>query len=74
MESSNSTEEKSSESQSEPEEQEEKSFVANLYGFMKERNTPIERIPHLGFKQGRLQHVTANLKTVSLIFNQGSSV
>ncbi|XP_034768400.2 AT-rich interactive domain-containing protein 5A-like isoform X1 [Acipenser ruthenus] len=57
MESSNSTEEKSSESQSEPEEQEEKSFVANLYGFMKERNTPIERIPHLGFKQVNLWRI-----------------
>lgn len=62
MESSNSTEEKSSESQSEPEEQEEKSFVANLYGFMKERNTPIERIPHLGFKQGKVAACHCKLK------------
>ena len=29
----------------------EKSFVSNLHGFMKERGTAIERIPHLGFKQ-----------------------
>ncbi|XP_018599477.2 AT-rich interactive domain-containing protein 5A isoform X1 [Scleropages formosus] len=32
-------------------EMEEKTFVASLYRFMEERNTPIERIPHLGFKQ-----------------------
>ncbi|XP_041089579.1 AT-rich interactive domain-containing protein 5A-like isoform X1 [Polyodon spathula] len=57
MESSSSTEEKSGESQSEQEEQEEKSFVANLYAFMKERNTPIERIPHLGFKQVNLWRI-----------------
>ncbi|XP_062273768.1 AT-rich interactive domain-containing protein 5A [Scomber scombrus] len=30
---------------------EEKSFVSNLHSFMKGRGTPIERIPHLGFKQ-----------------------
>ncbi|XP_066570634.1 AT-rich interactive domain-containing protein 5A isoform X2 [Amia ocellicauda] len=30
---------------------EEKNFMTTLYKFMKERNTPIERIPHLGFKQ-----------------------
>ena len=33
------------------EEMEEKSFMSNLHSFMKERGTPIERIPHLGFKQ-----------------------
>ncbi|KAF5880831.1 AT-rich interactive domain-containing protein 5A-like, partial [Clarias magur] len=32
-------------------ESEERTFVVNLYQFMKERGTPIERIPHLGFKQ-----------------------
>lgn len=32
-------------------ESEERAFVINLYQFMKERGTPIERIPHLGFKQ-----------------------
>ncbi|XP_039624484.1 AT-rich interactive domain-containing protein 5A [Polypterus senegalus] len=37
--------------QSEMKDQEEKTFMANLYTFMKERSTPIERIPHLGFKQ-----------------------
>ncbi|XP_043940329.1 AT-rich interactive domain-containing protein 5A [Protopterus annectens] len=30
---------------------EEQTFLVNLYKFMKDRNTPIERIPHLGFKQ-----------------------
>ncbi|XP_028852243.1 AT-rich interactive domain-containing protein 5A isoform X2 [Denticeps clupeoides] len=30
---------------------EEKTFVDNLHRFMKDRGTPIERIPHLGFKQ-----------------------
>ncbi|XP_077992260.1 uncharacterized protein LOC144446387 [Glandiceps talaboti] len=30
---------------------EEVEFLAKLYKFMKDRNTPIERIPHLGFKQ-----------------------
>ncbi|XP_072409969.1 AT-rich interactive domain-containing protein 5B-like [Chiloscyllium punctatum] len=29
-------------------------FLVNLYEFMKERGTPIERIPHLGFKQVNL--------------------
>ncbi|XP_044293446.1 AT-rich interactive domain-containing protein 5A isoform X2 [Varanus komodoensis] len=31
--------------------EEEQSFLVNLYKFMKERDTPIERVPHLGFKQ-----------------------
>ncbi|XP_051923471.1 AT-rich interactive domain-containing protein 5A [Hippocampus zosterae] len=30
---------------------EEKLFVSSLHSFMKERGSPIERIPHLGFKQ-----------------------
>lgn len=30
---------------------EEKVFAANLHAFMKNRSSPIERIPHLGFKQ-----------------------
>ncbi|GAA6076623.1 AT-rich interaction domain 6, partial [Tachysurus ichikawai] len=29
----------------------EESFIKDLYFFMKQRDTPIERIPHLGFKQ-----------------------
>ncbi|XP_014747577.1 PREDICTED: AT-rich interactive domain-containing protein 5A [Sturnus vulgaris] len=31
--------------------EEEEAFLVSLYKFMKERHTPIERIPHLGFKQ-----------------------
>ncbi|NXG11589.1 ARI5A protein, partial [Sakesphorus luctuosus] len=30
---------------------EEEAFLVSLYKFMKDRHTPIERIPHLGFKQ-----------------------
>ncbi|XP_076020478.1 AT-rich interaction domain 6 [Genypterus blacodes] len=33
------------------EEIKEESFLTDLYVFMKKRDTPIERIPHLGFKQ-----------------------
>ncbi|XP_006031256.1 AT-rich interactive domain-containing protein 5A [Alligator sinensis] len=33
------------------EKEEEQAFLVGLYKFMKERRTPIERIPHLGFKQ-----------------------
>ncbi|KAM6954433.1 AT-rich interactive domain-containing protein 5A [Aplochiton taeniatus] len=40
-----------SKSRASPEETEERLFVSSLYSFMKGRNTPIERIPHLGFKQ-----------------------
>lgn len=29
----------------------EESFLKDLHFFMKQRDTPIERIPHLGFKQ-----------------------
>lgn len=29
----------------------EESFLKDLYFFMKQRDTAIERIPHLGFKQ-----------------------
>uniref|UniRef100_A0A3P8RG62 ARID domain-containing protein n=1 Tax=Astatotilapia calliptera TaxID=8154 RepID=A0A3P8RG62_ASTCA len=38
----------------------EEHFLKNLYLFMKKRETPIERIPHLGFKQSKyylLQHI-----------------
>uniref|UniRef100_A0A3Q3X0H2 ARID domain-containing protein n=1 Tax=Mola mola TaxID=94237 RepID=A0A3Q3X0H2_MOLML len=34
-----------------PKQMEEKSFVSSLHSFMKDRGSPIERIPHLGFKQ-----------------------
>ncbi|CAN9513404.1 unnamed protein product [Ophioblennius macclurei] len=30
---------------------EEKAFISSLHSFMKSKNKPIERIPHLGFKQ-----------------------
>lgn len=33
------------------EEMTEETFLKDLYLFMKQRDTPIERIPHLGFKQ-----------------------
>ena len=35
----------------EEEQEEEQAFLVSLYTFMKERRTPIERVPHLGFKQ-----------------------
>uniref|UniRef100_A0A3Q4ML28 Uncharacterized LOC102780130 n=1 Tax=Neolamprologus brichardi TaxID=32507 RepID=A0A3Q4ML28_NEOBR len=38
----------------------EEQFLKDLYLFMKKRETPIERIPHLGFKQSKyylLQHI-----------------
>lgn len=31
----------------------EQAFLVALYKYMKERRTPIERIPYLGFKQSR---------------------
>ncbi|KAM8865829.1 AT-rich interactive domain-containing protein 5A [Synchiropus picturatus] len=36
---------------------EEKSFVSGLHSFMKARGSPIERIPHLGFKQINLWRI-----------------
>nr|XP_034973436.1 AT-rich interactive domain-containing protein 5A isoform X2 [Zootoca vivipara] len=33
------------------EKEEEQAFLVSLYKFMKDRHTPIERVPHLGFKQ-----------------------
>lgn len=30
---------------------EEKSFLLSLHGFMRMRETPISRVPHLGFKE-----------------------
>lgn len=35
------------------EEMTEESFLKDIYLFMKQRDTPIERIPHLGFKQSK---------------------
>ncbi|XP_017941283.1 AT-rich interactive domain-containing protein 5A [Manacus vitellinus] len=39
------------EGEKEKEKEEEEAFLVSLYKFMKDRHTPIERIPHLGFKQ-----------------------
>lgn len=38
------------------EKEEEEAFLVSLYQFMKDRHTPIERIPHLGFKQSTRVH------------------
>lgn len=32
----------------------EEQFLKELYLFMKKRDTPIERIPHLGFRQSTI--------------------
>ncbi|KAK1787046.1 hypothetical protein P4O66_017424 [Electrophorus voltai] len=45
-------------------ESEERAFVVNLYHFMKERGTPIERIPHLGFKQINLWKIYKAVETL----------
>uniref|UniRef100_A0A672H3F5 AT rich interactive domain 5A (MRF1-like) n=1 Tax=Salarias fasciatus TaxID=181472 RepID=A0A672H3F5_SALFA len=36
---------------------EEKAFISSLHSFMKNKGTPIERIPHLGFKQINLWRI-----------------
>lgn len=36
---------------------EEQAFLVALYKYMKERKTPIERIPYLGFKQSKWPHI-----------------
>ncbi|XP_039658634.1 AT-rich interactive domain-containing protein 5A isoform X2 [Perca fluviatilis] len=40
-----------------PVQMEEKAFISRLHAFMKDRGTPIERIPHLGFKQINLWRI-----------------
>ncbi|KAM9847692.1 AT-rich interactive domain-containing protein 5B [Aulostomus maculatus] len=47
----NEKEEKKEEETSEESREEEQAFLVELYKYMKERDTPIERIPFLGFKQ-----------------------
>ncbi|XP_041645650.1 AT-rich interactive domain-containing protein 5B isoform X2 [Cheilinus undulatus] len=47
----NEKEEKKEEETSEESRAEEQAFLVALYKYMKERDTPIERIPFLGFKQ-----------------------
>ncbi|XP_066502457.1 AT-rich interaction domain 6 [Hoplias malabaricus] len=51
MEQEEQIENKNGEKREEREEATEDSFLKDLYFFMKQRDTPIERIPHLGFKQ-----------------------
>lgn len=48
---SNDKEEKKEEDTSEEGRAEEQAFLVDLYKYMKDRDTPIERIPFLGFKQ-----------------------
>lgn len=48
---SNEKEEKKEEDTSEENRAEEQVFLVELYKYMKDRDTPIERIPFLGFKQ-----------------------
>lgn len=48
---SNDKEEKKEEDASEEGRAEEQAFLVDLYKYMKDRDTPIERIPFLGFKQ-----------------------
>lgn len=47
----NEKEENREEETSEESRAEEQTFLVELYKYMKERDTPIERIPFLGFKQ-----------------------
>lgn len=48
---SDDKEEKKEEDTSEESRAEEQAFLVDLYKYMKDRDTPIERIPFLGFKQ-----------------------
>lgn len=41
---------------------EEQAFLVALYKYMKERKTPIERIPYLGFKQSKFSLSSLSLK------------
>ncbi|NP_001314703.1 AT-rich interactive domain-containing protein 5A [Danio rerio] len=64
MESLTSTNSSEDNSRSDQSESEERTFITNLYCFMKERNTPIERIPHLGFKQINLWKIYKAVETL----------
>ncbi|XP_030621977.1 AT-rich interactive domain-containing protein 5A [Chanos chanos] len=64
MESSESTNGNEESSRSVQSETEERTFVTNLYRFMKDRGTPIERIPHLGFKQINLWKIYKAVETL----------
>ncbi|XP_046872431.1 AT-rich interactive domain-containing protein 5A isoform X2 [Hypomesus transpacificus] len=52
-----STSNRDAQSSSSPGKTDERSFIASLNCFMKDRGTPIERIPHLGFKQINLWRI-----------------
>lgn len=41
----------------------EQAFLVALYKYMKERKTPIERIPYLGFKQSKYSFFTSSVVT-----------
>ncbi|XP_030057514.1 AT-rich interactive domain-containing protein 5A isoform X2 [Microcaecilia unicolor] len=61
---------KAEDKQLDHEREEEQTFLVNLYKFMKERNTPIERVPHLGFKQinlWRIHQAVENLGGYELV-------
>lgn len=40
----------------------EEQFLKDLYLFMKKRDTPVERIPHLGFKQSNVELLIPDYK------------
>lgn len=48
------------------EENTEEKFLKNLYIFMKKRDTPIERIPNLGFKQSNYERFIVSALDLSL--------
>jgi len=51
----------------------EKGFLSELYKYMKDQNTPIGRIPSLGFKEGNavlLKKVIKNLTVVAFCKNR----
>ncbi|XP_055023660.2 AT-rich interactive domain-containing protein 5A [Misgurnus anguillicaudatus] len=64
MENSVSTNNSEEASRTDQSESEERTFVSNLYRFMKDRGTPIERIPHLGFKQINLWKIYKAVETL----------
>ncbi|KAI4890142.1 hypothetical protein NFI96_020027, partial [Prochilodus magdalenae] len=64
MENPEQTNSSAEESRTGQSESEERAFVISLYHFMKERGTPIERIPHLGFKQINLWKIYKAVETL----------
>ncbi|XP_072537213.1 AT-rich interactive domain-containing protein 5A isoform X2 [Salminus brasiliensis] len=64
MENPEQTNSSAEESRSGQPESEDRAFVINLYRFMKDRGTPIERIPHLGFKQINLWKIFKAVETL----------